>query len=198
MPASSPGEQVDDLGLEARALRPAQVHAHEHLRPVLRLGAAGAGMDGEDRGLRCRAVRRASPSARTRRARGGSSAAGPAAISASRLSSPASVAISQRSRTSPASRGELAERLDRAAPARRAPGSAPGPAGCRPRRSAPTSRRRWRLAALPCRGGQRCLRSSSRRRSRSAMSRFSSPSMCRQTSSRVRIRVRSADSAETP
>ena len=36
------GQQVDDLGLEPRALTPAQVHAHEHLRPVLRLGAARA------------------------------------------------------------------------------------------------------------------------------------------------------------
>ena len=44
-------QQVDDLGLEPRALAPAQVHAHEHLRPVLGLGAAGAGMDGQDRRL---------------------------------------------------------------------------------------------------------------------------------------------------
>ena len=44
-------EQVDDLGLEARPLRPAQVHAHEHLGPVLRLGAARARVDGEDRVL---------------------------------------------------------------------------------------------------------------------------------------------------
>ena len=34
--------------LEAVALGPADVHPHEHLGPVLRLGAAGAGMDGED------------------------------------------------------------------------------------------------------------------------------------------------------
>ena len=52
MPASSPGEQVDHLGLEAGALRPAQVHAHEHLRPVLRLGAARSRVDGDDRVLR--------------------------------------------------------------------------------------------------------------------------------------------------
>ena len=45
------GQQVDHLGLEARPLAPAQVHAHEHLRPVLRFGAAGAGMNGQDRGL---------------------------------------------------------------------------------------------------------------------------------------------------
>ena len=33
---------------EALALSPAQIHAHEHLGPVLRLGAARAGMDGDD------------------------------------------------------------------------------------------------------------------------------------------------------
>ena len=42
---------VDHLALEAAALRPAEVHAEEHLRPVLRFGAAGAGMDGHDRVL---------------------------------------------------------------------------------------------------------------------------------------------------
>ena len=41
--------QVVDLDLEAAALEPAQVHAQQHLGPVLRLGAAGAGVDGEDR-----------------------------------------------------------------------------------------------------------------------------------------------------
>jgi hypothetical protein len=41
-------EQVDDLRLEARALRPPQIHPHQHLRPVLRLGAAGAGVDRHD------------------------------------------------------------------------------------------------------------------------------------------------------
>ena len=44
-------EQVDDLGLEAGALRPAQVHAHEHLRPVLGLRASRARMNGQDRVL---------------------------------------------------------------------------------------------------------------------------------------------------
>ena len=45
------GLDVDDFALEAAALRPSQVHAQEHLGPVLRLGAAGAGMDGDDRVL---------------------------------------------------------------------------------------------------------------------------------------------------
>jgi hypothetical protein len=44
-----PGLIVDDLALEATPLRPAQVHAQQHLGPVLRLGAAGAGMDRDDR-----------------------------------------------------------------------------------------------------------------------------------------------------
>ena len=39
---------VDDLGREAMALGPAQVHAQEHLGPVGGLGAAGAGADGQD------------------------------------------------------------------------------------------------------------------------------------------------------
>ena len=39
---------VVDLHLEAAALEPAQVHAQQHLRPVLALGAAGAGVDGDD------------------------------------------------------------------------------------------------------------------------------------------------------
>ena len=43
------GLEVDDLALEAATLRPFRVHAQEHLGPVLRLGAAGAGMDGDDR-----------------------------------------------------------------------------------------------------------------------------------------------------
>ncbi len=41
---------VDDLGLEAVALGPTQVHPQQHLRPVGRLGAAGARADGQDRG----------------------------------------------------------------------------------------------------------------------------------------------------
>ena len=34
--------------LEALALGPSKIHAHQHLGPVLRLGAARAGMDGHD------------------------------------------------------------------------------------------------------------------------------------------------------
>ena len=36
---------VEDLDLEALSLGPARVHAHEHVRPVLRLGTAGARAD---------------------------------------------------------------------------------------------------------------------------------------------------------
>ncbi len=42
------GLVVVEFRLESLALGPAQVHAHEHLGPVLRFGAAGAGMDGDD------------------------------------------------------------------------------------------------------------------------------------------------------
>ena len=41
--------RLDELGLEAAAVRPALVHAQHHLGPVLRVGAAGAGMDRDDR-----------------------------------------------------------------------------------------------------------------------------------------------------
>ncbi len=40
---------VDDLGREPVALGPAQVHPEQHLRPVRRLGAAGAGADRQER-----------------------------------------------------------------------------------------------------------------------------------------------------
>ena len=36
---------ADDLDLVVAPLGPADIHALEHLRPVLALGAAGAGMD---------------------------------------------------------------------------------------------------------------------------------------------------------
>ena len=42
------GLVVEDLALEAAALGPLQVHAQQHLGPVLRLDPAGAGMDGDD------------------------------------------------------------------------------------------------------------------------------------------------------
>ena len=41
--------EVEDLALEAATLPPFRVHAQEHLGPVLRFGAAGAGMDTDDR-----------------------------------------------------------------------------------------------------------------------------------------------------
>ena len=41
-------EQFADLDLPAALLAPTLVHAQEHVRPVARLGAAGAGVDGED------------------------------------------------------------------------------------------------------------------------------------------------------
>jgi hypothetical protein len=41
--------KVEDLGLVAAALAPAQVHAQQHLGPVLRFEASGARMDLEDR-----------------------------------------------------------------------------------------------------------------------------------------------------
>ena len=39
---------VQDSVLESVLLGPAKIHAQQHLRPVLRLGAARAGMDGQN------------------------------------------------------------------------------------------------------------------------------------------------------
>ena len=36
---------IDDLGLEAVRIRPLKIHAQQHRGPVLRLGAAGAGLN---------------------------------------------------------------------------------------------------------------------------------------------------------
>ena len=43
------GLVVDHLAAGSRGARPFQIHAQQHLGPVLRLGAAGARMDGDDR-----------------------------------------------------------------------------------------------------------------------------------------------------
>ena len=40
---------VEDLGRHLVALRPAQIHPQEHLRPVLGVGPSGAGMDADQR-----------------------------------------------------------------------------------------------------------------------------------------------------
>ena len=45
MPACSPSLCFHQLHLVAVLLGPAHIHAHQHLGPVLRLGAAGAGVD---------------------------------------------------------------------------------------------------------------------------------------------------------
>ena len=41
-------QQIDDFRLEARALAPSEVHAHEHLRPILRFGSARSGVKRKD------------------------------------------------------------------------------------------------------------------------------------------------------
>jgi hypothetical protein len=42
------GLKIDNTGFEPFCLHPSQVHAEQHLRPVLGLGAAGTGVDGDD------------------------------------------------------------------------------------------------------------------------------------------------------
>ncbi len=43
-----PGARLDELGLETAVGGPAQVHAQQHLGPVLRVGAARAGVNRDD------------------------------------------------------------------------------------------------------------------------------------------------------
>ncbi len=42
------GRGIEDRGAKALFLGPAQIHAQKHFGPVLRFGAAGAGLDGDD------------------------------------------------------------------------------------------------------------------------------------------------------
>ncbi len=48
-PRLLPRRRLGHLDVEAAALGPAQVHAEQHLGPVLRIRAAGAGAHGDDR-----------------------------------------------------------------------------------------------------------------------------------------------------
>ena len=61
--------QIEDLDHVALSLGPARVHAHEHLRPVLRLGPAGAGADLELRIAEIVRARRAAIASGTLRSR---------------------------------------------------------------------------------------------------------------------------------
>ena len=49
IPASSPGADLQQLDLEAAPLGPAHLHPQDHLRPILGVGAAGAGVDRDER-----------------------------------------------------------------------------------------------------------------------------------------------------
>ena len=52
MPATSPGDSSMISVVEAALLGPLQIHAQQHLGPVLRFGAAGAGLNFEKRIVR--------------------------------------------------------------------------------------------------------------------------------------------------
>ena len=66
MPASSPALDLEQLDLEAAPLGPAHLHAQHHLRPVLRVGAAGARVDGDERVAGVVAARRTGAAPRAR------------------------------------------------------------------------------------------------------------------------------------
>ena len=57
MPATSPSATSVISALKPALVGPAQVHAQQHLRPVLRLGAAGAGLDVEEAVVRIHLAR---------------------------------------------------------------------------------------------------------------------------------------------
>src|SRR5512136_2951663 len=48
-PSLFAGRRIQHLGMEAPSLRPPDVHPQQHLRPVLRLGATGTGVESHNR-----------------------------------------------------------------------------------------------------------------------------------------------------
>ena len=111
MPAAPPSSRSVICGREALRLGPHQVHPQEHLGPVARLGAAGAGVDGHEGVAVVVRARRASSAARTPRSRP-RPASTASRISSSNSSSPASSASSIDACRSSACATELLERLE--------------------------------------------------------------------------------------
>ena len=131
---------VDDLGLVAAALAPAQVHAEQHLRPVLRVGAAGARVDARRWRWRDRRGPRASARApRSARARSsaGSGASASAIVAVVVLGG---AELEQDLRVVDVAR-ELLEGAERLLEAASASGSPPAPSFGRPRSRARASAR---------------------------------------------------------
>ena len=91
---------VDDLGLVPLRLGPHQVHAQEHLGPVARLGAAGAGLDRDVGVAVVVGARRASSAARTPRSRPGPSPTPDGSRRPRRRRSASSASSSETSRSS--------------------------------------------------------------------------------------------------
>src|SRR3989442_9610610 len=187
-PGLLPRQQIDDLGLEAVALAPPEVHAHEHLGPVLGLGAAGAGVDAEDGRLAVVRTREHDlelelvellPEPGYAVGDLGVQAAvvgllGQLEHDPEVLGLAAELAEPRDNRRA---QELIRERAELTRVVTRARESAPGPGGCPPRTRARPFPCRSRPAAAPWRRCQRCLRRSSTRRVSSATAPFSSPAI---------------------
>ena len=153
-------QQVDHLGLEPLALTPAQVHAHQHLRPVLRLGAARARMDGEDRGLGVVRARQHDLELELfQLATQAGHAVGDLGIEAAVVAG--FLGELQQDTEVGGLGGQLVDPAHGARQVGALANQLLGAAVVVPEGAAPPSRCRSRRVASPCRAGQRCLRSSS-------------------------------------
>ena len=145
-----------DLDLEAAALEPAQVHAQQHLGPVLGLGAAGAGVDGDDGAALVElAAEEALLLAARESASSSRDAVGELGEELVVDSSPASSSRSSSSVVSRSPKRPRARRTRRGALDAAVLGGDPGGVPGRPRSRGPACAPRARRARLSARGGQR-------------------------------------------
>ena len=106
------GRDLHQLGLEAAPLAPAQIHAQQHLGPVLRLGAAGAGLDVDEGVVGVHARRRTCGGTRASRPARSAPARSAASDCDRSASSSSSAAIASSSSASASAAVELVERVD--------------------------------------------------------------------------------------
>ena len=115
MPASSPGLTSSSSTVEAALLGPAHLHPQDHLRPVLGVGAAGAGVDRHERVARVVGARRTGAPPRARAAAASTESSCPSSSRASSSSSSASSTSASRSSTSAATPRKVSRRRVRRA-----------------------------------------------------------------------------------